>query len=169
MRGRAISLSVIVCAALLIVATLAGCPSKSGKPGTTGTTTTTSPTSPTIATQPSGGGLSVYFLRGEKVEAVQRAGSGGANEALQLLLQGPTASEQSSGLTTAIPAGTKLLSYTVTNGFAKADFSEELGSQGGSTRVLLITDQVTSTVKANDTAVKSVQILVAGNPEGLQP
>lgn len=168
MRGRAFLAIAMVGAALLALLTLAGCPSKS-KPGTTGSTATTpSSTATSPTTQPSAGGLTVYFLQGERVQPVPRDGSGGAKEALQDLLEGPSSAEKSSGLTTAIPAGTKLLSYTVDNGVAKADFSEEIAS-GGSTRVLLVTDQVDSTVMANDGSAKSVQILVAGNPEGLQP
>ncbi len=52
--------------------------------------------------------------------------------AMQELLKGPTAAEQSAGLTTSIPAGTKFLGLTIANNIATVNLSSDYESGGGS-------------------------------------
>lgn len=117
----------------------------------------------------------VCFLEGEKLVPVKRADSGkgiSARAALIELLSGPTEAERDQGLASAIPAGTTLLDYSVNNGVATVNFSEEIaGVGGGSATVIAITDQVVETVIRNDDAVRTVNIKVAGVPasQALQP
>jgi spore germination protein GerM len=96
----------------------------------------------------------------------------GAREALTEMLKGPTEAEIQQGFATAIPDGTRLLSYKVEDRKATVDFSSELKDYGGgSARVKGIVDQITNTVTANDPTVSSVEITIAGVPseESLQP
>lgn len=86
------------------------------------------------------------------------------------LLEGPTQSERDSlGATQAIPEGTRLLSAEIDGATATLDFSEEmLDYGGGSARVLAIQDSIQMTATAID-GIDDVVILVAGQPEALQP
>lgn len=159
----------LVVAAVIAVFASAGC-------GGNGGTTATEPTTPVTApsTQPdSGATLQLFFVKDDIVTQVSRKGvKGGAAEALNALLGGPNASEQGLGMGTAIPAGTKLLSYTVVDRTAKADFSKELLDYGGgSARVQAIMSQIENTIMQNDSGVGKIEILVAGTPadEALQP
>ncbi|MDI6771564.1 MAG: GerMN domain-containing protein [bacterium] len=68
---------------------------------------------------------------------VQRTVQGrGAQEllrgAFEALLAGPTAQERAKGLTTEIPAGTRLRDLSVREGVVTVDLSEAVGSGGGS-------------------------------------
>jgi hypothetical protein len=120
-----------------------------------------------------GSNVEVFLLKGEAVAGVSRKVlKADATEALAQMLKGPTDAEATQGYTTAIPDGTRLLSYRVEGGKATVDFSSELKNYGGgSARVKGITDQITNTVTANDKSVTSVEITVAGVPaeESLQP
>src|SRR4051812_18060442 len=59
-----------------------------------------------------------------------------ATAAMTALLGGPTSQEQSSRISTVIPAGTQLLGLTIANGVATVDLSREFESGGGSASVL---------------------------------
>lgn len=117
--------------------------------------------------------VTIYLLEGEEPTAAERtvAGAPSAGLALNELMRGPTPQEEEQGLTTAIPPGTQLNSFTVEGGVAKADFSKEMASGGGSARIQAIITQVGRTVTANDPSVTSVLITVDGVPaeEALQP
>lgn len=90
--------------------------------------------------------------------------------ALEELLEGPSEIERGQGYTTAINAGTRLLSLRIENGIAYADFNDELGKNvAGSCRVNAIRAQITDTLKQFST-VSQVQISINGKTEGiLQP
>lgn len=78
--------------------------------------------------------LSVYFLRGEDVGPVLRevpATQAVARAAIEQLLAGPAAGEASTGLSSSIPAGTRLLSISISDGVATVDLSGEFDSGGG--------------------------------------
>lgn len=92
--------------------------------------TTISGTPGTVQTTP----LSIYFLRGEDVGPVLRqvpATQAVARAAIEQLLAGPSASDANSGLTSSIPAGTRLLSIAISDGVATVDLSGEFDSGGG--------------------------------------
>ena len=156
---------------LLVLAVLAGCGSGSGKPATAPEKSVprASQTTPVQVT------LNVFLVKGETVTRVSRTAETYTDlvqQALARMLAGPTEAEKTEGLSTAIPAGTRLLSYKVSEGKATADFSKEmLNFGGGSSRVQAILGQITDTINGNDPAVKSVAVTVQGQPadEVLQP
>jgi hypothetical protein len=93
-----------------------------------------------------------------------------ARAALILLLQGPTAGEQSDGYSSIIPFHTWLkgLSFTA-NGLATADFGGAIaGPIGGSCYVGGIAQEIEQTLKQFDT-IEEVKILIDGRPDKLQP
>jgi hypothetical protein len=76
-----------------------------------------------------------YLLDGEHVTPVARRiprtrGVGAA--AIRALLRGPTAAERRAGLTSAVPAGTRLLGLSIRGGLATIDLSRRFASGGGS-------------------------------------
>lgn len=116
--------------------------------------------------------VTLYFLKGETLTPYVRQIRGGAPEALNELLAGPSPDETAQGFQSAIPEGVKVNSFQVEGGKAKVDFSGELLSYGGgSARVEAIINQITSTVKENDPSIGSVEITVNGVPASqcLQP
>lgn len=64
-------------------------------------------------------------VQGRRAEALLRG-------AFDALLAGPTAQERAKGLTTEIPAGTRLRGLSVREGVVTVDLSEAVGSGGGS-------------------------------------
>lgn len=132
------------------------------------------PTASSPGTAPRAGEatVKVCFMSGDQPVLVESTVSGTADtaSALGVLLAGP--SMKDGGLSTAIPAGTRLLSYRVGGGTANVDLSKEvLEIGGGSAAVQAITEQVTRTVLANERGVERVEITVEGVPaeESLQP
>ena len=127
----------------------------------------------TRGTQPAGTTVSIFFLKGEVFTRVTRPSAKPGPEAgLIELLKGPSASEKQQSLSTAIPGGVTLLSYSSQNGQAKVDLSKELEKYGGgSAKVQAIIHQINNTVTSNDSTIKSVSITIAGVPadEVLQP
>ena len=94
---------------------------------------------------PAGAEVSVFFTRAEgtafTVAPARRPVQGRetvarVQVALELLLAGPTDAERREGLTTAIPAGTRLRGVRVEGGVVWADFSREIDSGGGSASML---------------------------------
>lgn len=127
-------------------------------------------TSPTDAGPPS---VTLFFYEGEElVEVIRSAPVDGAELALRMMLDGPTADEAARGLASAVPEGTELNSFTSEGGTAAVDFSEEMSRFGGGAAwVQAIMTQVEKTVKANDASVRTVRITVEGVPaeEAIQP
>lgn len=121
--------------------------------------------------------VDVYFVRSQfntdTVAAVSRTvslprlpGFGSpegalARAALQELLKGPTTVERASGLTTAIPEGTRLLGLRVESGVVYADFSADLESGGGSASMLGRLWQIVYTA-TQDPPAPRVRILING-------
>jgi len=98
-----------------------------------------------------------------KTQAIARA-------TLEELLKGPTSSEVTGGFSTIINPGVKIQSLTIDDkGVARADFSQELESTGGSCRVTAIRAEITQTLKQFST-IKNVIISINGEVETiLQP
>ena len=90
--------------------------------------------------------------------------------ALNLLIEGPTQDEiDDLDISDPIPEGTELLSLNIEDGVATADFSEELlDFGGGSLNVQTITAMIEETLMQFPT-VESVEILVEGEADQLQP
>ena len=163
-------LALLGCALLL-----AGC--GSGDAGAAGQATTTevltetaAPTGPTT-TRPTDTAteqqrLLVYFMRGEQVGAAARLVPEtpvvGA-EAVRALLEGPSEVETEAGLTTAIPAGTRLLDLEITDRVATVNLSEEFASGGGSLSIQARVAQVVHTLTQFPT-VEAVSFELEGEP-----
>lgn len=94
-------------------------------------TSTTSPPSPGPELA-----VHVYLLRAEKVASVHRdvpvAYGLGARATVRTLLSGPTAHERSLGLSTTIPAASRLLGLTIRHGTADVNLNAAYESGGGS-------------------------------------
>lgn len=89
--------------------------------------------------------VSVYFVRADGARSTLQdvPRPVGAREAeavlaaaIRELLAGPSAQERTSGLTTAIPAGTKLRSLRIDKAIVLLDLSSEIESGGGSAIML---------------------------------
>jgi len=93
-----------------------------------------------------------------------------ARAALEQLLSGTTAAEETQGYSTSINTGVKINKLTITDGTAKVDFDQQMNFQlGGSCRVSAIRAQIEQTLKQFPT-VKDVIISVNGSvDEALQP
>ncbi|MBI3911941.1 MAG: GerMN domain-containing protein [Armatimonadetes bacterium] len=134
------------------------------------------PPSPERGTEARERSVAVYFGRLEEneVQLVPVTRQVSAREpaagALQALLQGPAPAEHQRGLTTQIPAGTRLRSVTIRDGTAHAVFSPELDRGiGGSLRVTTIRRQIEATLRQFPNAERVV-IEVDGRIEDvLQP
>jgi germination protein M len=127
MRSRAFAVS------LALAALAAGCGSEeegSSDPAAKSTTP------PTVESQPQAtvpetapAILKVYFLRKGKVEVAAHAvvaGPAVARAALVELLEGPTQAERARGLTTGVPADTKLEDLSIESGAAHVQLSQSL-------------------------------------------
>lgn len=89
--------------------------------------------------------VSVYFVRGEGtssvLQEVGRTVRGRGTQtlltsAIRELLAGPTPEERRAGLTTAVPAGTRLRGLQLENDVVIVDFTGEVESGGGSSSML---------------------------------
>ncbi len=120
--------------------------------------------------------VNLYFVQVtdgmESVEPVARELSAGQciiESALILLLNGVTGEEKHKGYSSAIPAGTVLLSFEVQNGAARCNFSRDIEPGGGSAWVTAIRQQITRTLRQFDD-VDTVEIMVESRKEDvLQP
>jgi germination protein M len=113
----------------------AGCGSEKavslGQPSPSGSTAATEPT----GTAPTSVALEVWFLRGEQLVMGERTHETTplvATAAMKALLAGPSPAEVSSGLGTAVPAGTRLLGISIHKGVATVDLTSQYQSGGGS-------------------------------------
>jgi hypothetical protein len=132
------------------------------------------PPQPAAATQaaqrtgsfPSANSLNVWVVRnGRLVEALRthKPTRRVATAALEALLAGPTQSEGASGLTTAIPDGTRLLGVTIANGVAHVDLTSDFESAAGTRSQQLRLAQVVYTLTQFPT-VKAVRFSLDGSP-----
>lgn len=101
--------------------------------------------------------VAVYFVRDEVVAVAARPvprTTAVAKTAMEQLLQGPTAEEDGFGMSSAIPAGTRLLGVTVEGGLATVNLSREFTSGGGSLSIQLRAAQVVHTLTQFSTVEK---------------
>lgn len=78
--------------------------------------------------------VKVYFYKGDKLFAIEReikAGESPAQKALGELLAGPNPDEKLEGITTQLPAGTRVLRIRVKGHVAIVDFNRKLETYGG--------------------------------------
>jgi sporulation and spore germination protein/immunoglobulin-like protein involved in spore germination len=108
----------------------------------------------------------VWLVRGESLFVTWRERAGTARvgaAAMEDLLAGPTPLEARAGVSTVIPAGTRLLGLTVSNGVATVDLSSEFESGGGSASMSARLAQVACTLDQFPT-VKGVSFELDGKP-----
>ena len=177
--------------AAAVAAVLAGCGSATppAGSGTTTTTTrapspTTSTTAPTTTTAPAPPAtrspgttapptpapktmeVRLYLMRGDKLGASTHrvpATVAVATAAVTELLAGPSAVDRAAGLSTTIPAATRLLGLSISAGTARVDLSAAFASGGGSLSMTARLAQVVYTV-TQFPAARSVSFLVEGRP-----
>jgi germination protein M len=121
-------------------------------------TNTTEPTKPQF--------VRVYLVRGDTIGVSARqipATKAVASAAIRELLAGPTAEEDSYGLSTTIPEGTELRGVTVNSGTATVDLSGEYDSGGGSLSMTLRLAQVVYTLTQFST-IQRVDFRIEGEP-----
>jgi hypothetical protein len=176
--ARLLPLLLITAAAIIVLsaALLAACGGSSddSSPRPTATVTVTAepsetPTespSPSPSATPAPTTVRLYFLRGEQLGVAERRvkrTSMPATASMKALLAGPSGSEQSAGLGTSIPAGTRLLGLTIDDATARVDLSGEFASGGGSLSMTARVAQVVYTLTRFPT-VRSVEFLLDGEP-----
>jgi hypothetical protein len=158
-------LASVAAAGGLLAVGAAGCGSEQAvslgkpKPATT-TGTEQTGTVPTLLS------LEAWFTRGDGLVAVRRTHSPTpmvATAAVNALLDGPTADEHASGLTSEVPAGTKLLGIAIRNGVATVDLTSEYQSGGGSHSMQTRLGQVVYTLTQFPT-VQKVRFRIDGTP-----
>jgi hypothetical protein len=133
-------------------------------PPTTAATTMNVPA--TIAPDADGVTLNTYFLRTDKVglghRHIARTPSV-ARAATQLLLVGPTAEERSAGLSTAIPADTRLHSLDLADGVLTVDLSKEFVANAEAPTMRKRLAQLVFTLTQFESVV-SVRVRIDGAP-----
>lgn len=146
--------------------TTTAAPSSTTAPSTTTAPTTTSTTTGATTTAPAQTRLSVYFLDGDHLAAVHRSvpeTRSVAAAAMAQLLAGPTSSEQQSGLTSAVPSGTRLLSVSIDKGVATVDLTSAYQAGGGSLSMTARAAQVVFTL-TQFSSVQRVAFRLDGKP-----
>lgn len=130
--------------------------------GKTGSTATTEPT----GSVPTSVSLEVWFLDGEQLVRQTRSLESTplvATAAMKALLAGPSPAELASGLTTSVPAGTKLLGISIKKGVATVDLTSQYQSGGGSLSMKARLAQVVYTLTQFPT-VRAVLFHLDGEP-----
>ena len=142
---------------------LAGCDGGNEQPAATDT----APTAPTDGTTPPAqSSVAVYFLRDGKVSPVRRtvaATPAVARAAVTALLEGPTDEEAGDGLTSAIPAGTRLRDIALADGIATVDLDGRFDDGAGSASMLGRVAQVVATLTRFPT-IDRVAFRIDGEP-----
>jgi len=107
-----------------------------------------------------------YFLRGEKLGVAERQvphTTAVADAALTALCSGPADTEQAAGLSSAVPAGTKLLGVSIREGVATVDLSGDFAAGGGSASMQARVAQVVYTA-TQFSGVTAVDLRMDGKP-----
>ena len=110
--------------------------------------------------------LEVWFAKNDGLVAVRRIHAVTprvATAAIDGLLAGPTRAERAAGLSTAVPAGTRLLGISIHGGVATVDLTSEYQSGGGSRSMQLRLGQVVYTLTQFPT-VQRVRFRLDGTP-----
>lgn len=169
-RTTAYALALLLASALLPTA----CGPRQASPPPRGDATAspdaTAPPAP-ADTAPSGGlhpataPALVYFARDERVAACYRkvATPAVARGAMLELLKGPTAAEKAAGVTSAIPAGTRLLGLDISGGTATVDLTGEFDDGGGTLSMSMRVAQVVHALTQFST-VERVSFRMDGAP-----
>ena len=136
MRTVVLLASMLVLGASLGVI-LAGCGDSAVSLGPPPQQTVTGPEVTT--TLPGKSSFEVWFASGERLVRAQRTHrpTRAVATAVNALLAGPTRVEQASGITTAIPLGTRLLGISIHTGVASVDLTSDFESGGGKVNLVV--------------------------------
>ena len=149
----------------LTAAPSAGAPGSSADPSATPATSSPSPSDDTVVIrayfylggEPGSAGLVPVLRDVPRTQAIGTA-------ALNALLTGPSAAESGDReITSAVPAGTRLLGLTIDDGVATVDLSSEFESGGGSMSIFVRLAQVVYTLTQFPT-VETVRFEIEGQP-----
>ena len=141
----------------------AGCSTAPPKTSPTPLSSTV-PSSTAANTPPASTTYTLYFLRGSYLGVAHRAGPATtsiATATLTTLLGGPSSSEVSAGLSSAIPPATRLLGIRIASGTATVDFTREFGTPGTPGNELARVAQVVFTM-SQFPSVKRVAFEISG-------
>lgn len=159
---------VLAAAAALVVAAAAalaacGVPLDDQPRAITQTTPSTVPATPTTAASTDAQEVSVYFLRGERLERVgfPVTGEPTLRKALDFVLS-PLGPKADADLHTAVPPGTKLNDVEVTDGVATIDLTSEINDVKDQTQKEAFAQIVFTTLSFE--GAKEVRFLVDGDP-----
>lgn len=106
--------------------------------------------------------VTLYFVNANNllVKATHSEAYQGINAAVNALLAGPNSQESSAGVTSAIPASTKLLSVSIQGTIVELNFSNALASVSGNEQLLAFA-QIVATATTLP-GVDTVQIAITG-------
>lgn len=164
-RKTLTTISLLLGAALLLLAAACGA-DRAVSLGPVGNTTKTAHFGPPGGLVHRPLTLQVWLARSDGLVPVQRAHAwtlAAAKAAIEALLAGPTAAERASGLSSAIPKGTKLLGISLHNGVATIDFTSEYATGGGALSMQDRLGQVVYTLTGFPT-IKRVLFRLDGAP-----
>lgn len=116
----------------------------------------------TEAPQSRGPAVDIFFVRNDRLVTAKRhiVAQVASAAALRSLFVGPTPTEAARGLTTDVPAQTRLISLDLTGPIATVDLSSEFSAVGGSEQVLAVA-QIVYTLTASP-QISSVQFAIDG-------
>lgn len=118
---------------------------------------------PGTTTPPSQGpATNVFFVRDDHLATAQRhvVGEAVAADALRAMFLGPTPQEAARGMTSDVPAQTRLISLDLKGSVATVDLSSQFSSVGGSEQVLAVA-QIVYTLTASK-YIDSVRFSING-------
>jgi len=160
-------------AVLVLAALLPACGGSSGGPSSSSSATmspsqsaspaaspTSSPSAPATTAQ------ALYFLRDGKLGVAERAVAPStmpATAAVQALLAGPSSGEHAAGLSSAIPAGTKLKSLALSGNVATVDLNQEPDTASAALLGMPGTAELVYTLTRFST-IAGVRVRVGGRP-----
>lgn len=163
------SLAAPMALVLVLAVGLSACAGEDAGPAASppSTASATAPASPSTTVGPAETvTLALYFLRGDRLGVAHRlvpATTMPATAAMTLLLEGPDARERTAGLTTAVPAGTRLGNVAIADGVAHVDLGGRFAAGGGSASMQARVAQVVYTLTQFPT-VHAVRFLIDGRP-----
>ncbi len=126
----------------------------------------TTPNGDTQIPEPDSIALSVYLVRDNRLVHVTREltnrGSSSLESVVTYAIAGPTAPEARSGIWSAIPPGTSLISTQLQDGVAEIDLSSDFAAIGGTDEILAVAQIVWSVTALTD--IDSMVFLLNGTP-----
>jgi len=173
---RALPAWAVLCLVTVVsaAALLAACGGSGGASSPTPVATVTSTAAPSpssspattpTAAPPAATTLSLYFLRGEALGVAERRvpqTTRPATAAMEALLAGPSESESAAGLTSAVPAGTRLLGLSIDGTTARVDLSAQFATGGGSLSMQARVAQIVYTLTQFRT-IRTVAFMLEGS------